>query len=107
MRSRYLTAEGANFPQLKRVIAVAGDKIVMKPTLDAALTDLFVAQQPQVGSSQPPISTGQPPITLQPALAQARTQIDEARKAMQQGDWAKFGTAMKGLEHQLPEPVPR
>ena len=27
--------------------------------------------------------------------------LDEARKAMQQGDWAKFGTAMQGLEHQL------
>ncbi|MFY9655589.1 MAG: UPF0182 family protein, partial [Methylocystis sp.] len=32
----YLTAEGANFPQLKRVIAVAGDKVVMEPTLDEA-----------------------------------------------------------------------
>jgi len=34
-------AEGANFPQLKRVIAVAGDKVVMEPTLDEALSALF------------------------------------------------------------------
>ena len=93
----YLTAEGTNFPQLKRVIAVAGDKVVMEATLDEALNDLFGTQQPLEGSSQPP--------TRQPALEQARTQLEEARKAMQQGDWAKFGTAMEGLEHQLAGPA--
>ena len=96
----YLTAEGTNFPQLKRVIAVAGDKVVMEPTLDEALNDLFGAQQPLSGSSQPP-------TTRQPALEQARTELEEARKAMQQGNWAKFGTAMERLEHQLAEPAAR
>ena len=33
----YLRAEGANFPQLKRVIAATGNKVVMEPTLDEAL----------------------------------------------------------------------
>ena len=95
----YLQAEGANFPQLKRVIAVAGDKVVMEATLDEALNDLFGTQQPLEGSSQPP--------TPQPALEQARMQLEEARKAIQQGDWAKFGTAMEGLEHQLAGPATR
>jgi hypothetical protein len=27
--------------------------------------------------------------------------LDDAQKAMQQGDWGKFGAAMQGLEHQL------
>jgi hypothetical protein len=45
-----------------------------------------------------------PPTTRQPALEQARTHFDEARKAMQQGDWAKFGTAMEALEQQLMAP---
>ena len=40
----YLRAEGTNFPQLKRVIAVAGDKVVMEPTLDEALNALFGTQ---------------------------------------------------------------
>jgi uncharacterized membrane protein (UPF0182 family) len=93
----YLTAEGTNFPQLKRVIAVAGDKVVMEATLDEALNDLFGTQQPLEGLSQPP--------TRQLALEQARTRLEEARKAMQQGDWAKFGTAMDGLEHQLAGPA--
>ena len=96
----YLTAEGTNLPQLKRVIAVAGDKVVMEPTLDEAINGLFGTQQPVTASSQPP-NTGQP------ALEQARTQLEEARKAIQQGDWAKFGTAMEGLEHQLTGPAAR
>ena len=45
----YLQAEGTNFPQLKRVIAVAGDKVVMEPTLDEAVNDLFGTQQPLQG----------------------------------------------------------
>ncbi|MFY9835479.1 MAG: UPF0182 family protein, partial [Xanthobacteraceae bacterium] len=49
----YLRAEGTNFPQLKRVIAVAGDKVVMEPTLDEALTALFgTPQQPQAVATQ-------------------------------------------------------
>jgi uncharacterized membrane protein (UPF0182 family) len=42
----YLQAEGENFPQLKRVIAVTGDKVVMEPTLDLAMSNLFSKQQP-------------------------------------------------------------
>ena len=42
----YLQAEGENFPQLKRVIAVSGDHVVMEPTLDEAMTALFTKQQP-------------------------------------------------------------
>jgi uncharacterized membrane protein (UPF0182 family) len=45
----YLQAESTNFPQLKRVIAVAADKVVMEPTLDEALSDLFGTQPPLVG----------------------------------------------------------
>jgi hypothetical protein len=38
-------------------------------------------------------------------LGQARTQFDEAQKAMQQGDWAKFGQAMEGLKRLLAGPT--
>jgi hypothetical protein len=33
----YLTAAGTNFPQLKRVIVISGDKVAMEPTLDEAI----------------------------------------------------------------------
>ena len=32
-------------------------------------------------------------------------QLDEARQALQQGDWTKFGTAMEGLQRQLAGPA--
>ena len=99
----YLQAEGANFPQLKRVIAVAGDKVVMEPTLDAALGDLFGASALSAGSAAP----AAPGATPQPALEQARRIFAEAQKAMQHGDWTKFGTAMQGLEHELAGPPAR
>jgi uncharacterized protein len=96
----YLRAASTNFPQLKRVIAVAGDKVVMQPTLDEALNDLFSTRKPVVGSQLPPASE-------QPVLEQARTQLEEAQKALQQGDWTKFGAAMEGLKQQLTGPTAR
>jgi uncharacterized membrane protein (UPF0182 family) len=94
----YLTAEGTNIPQLKRIIVVTGDKVVMEPTLDGALNALFGTQQPRE-------STGQAP-SLQPELGQARTQMKEAQKALQHGDWEQFGKAMEVLKHLLTEPQP-
>jgi uncharacterized membrane protein (UPF0182 family) len=55
----YLQAKGENFPQLKRVIAVTGDRVVMAPTLDEAMTSLFVKQQPMaVFGNGAPVTTG-------------------------------------------------
>ena len=105
----YLKAEGANFPQLKRVIAVAGDKVVMEPTLDEALNALFGTQQPlavatqgreaQTNAATAVGTTGK----LQ--VDQARTQFEDAQKAMRQGDWDKFGKAMDALKHLLADPA--
>ena len=92
----YLTAEGTNIPQLKRVIVVSGDKVVMEPTLNGALEALFGAQQPQEKAAQAP--------GRQTELDQARTQLEEAQKAIQQGDWEKFGKAMDVLKRLLIEP---
>jgi uncharacterized membrane protein (UPF0182 family) len=50
----YLQAAGENFPQLKRVIAVAGDNVVMEPTLDEAMANLFIAQKPLAVFSKTP-----------------------------------------------------
>jgi len=92
----YLTAAGTNFPQLKRVIVISGDKVAMEPTLDEAIQSVFGTQQPQKGA---PARSGTP------ELGQARTQFDEAQKAMQQGDWAKFGQAMEALKRLLAGPA--
>ena len=93
----YLTAEGTDFPQLKRVIVIAGDKVAMEPTLEEAIRSVF-------GGTQQPRNPMQTPHG-QPELNQAKAQFDEAQKAMQQGDWEKFGKAMEELKHLLSGPA--
>jgi len=104
----YLRAEGTNFPQLKRVIAVAGDKVVMEPTLDEALNALFGTQHPQPVASQGDTkqTTGAAAgmTTGQLNAGQARIQFEDAQHAMQQGDWEKFGNAMEALKQLLAKP---
>ncbi len=92
----YLTAEGTDFPQLKRVIVISGDKVAMEPTLDEAIQSVFGTQQ-----SQNPMQT----VRRQPELGQARAQFDEAQKAMQKGDWEDFGKAMDALKRLLNGPA--
>jgi hypothetical protein len=92
----YLTAEGTDFPQLKRVIVISGDKVAMEPTLDEAIQSVFGARQPQ-GRAQAP--------GRQPELGQARAQFDEAQKALQQGDWETFGKSMDVLKRLLGTPA--
>ena len=92
----YLTAEGTDFPQLKRVIVISGDKVAMEPTLDEAIQAVVGTQPPQ-GAAQAP--------RAQPGLGQARAQFDAAQKAMQQGDWGDFGKAMDALKRLLNGPA--
>ncbi len=88
----YLTAEGTNFPQLKRVIVISGDKVAMEPTLDEAIQAVFGSQQ---------AANPAPAARPQPELGQARAQFDAAQKALQQGDWENFGKAMETLKRLL------
>jgi uncharacterized membrane protein (UPF0182 family) len=92
----YLTAQGTDFPQLKRVIVISGDKVAMEPTLDEAIQSVF-------GTTPPPGISAQAP-GAQPGLAQARAQFDDAQKAMQQGNWGDFGKSMDALKHLLNGP---
>jgi hypothetical protein len=92
----YLTAQGTDFPQLKRVIVISGDKVAMEPTLDEAIQAVFGAQQSQ--------NPAQASLRQQPELGQARAQFDDAQKAMQQGNWGNFGKAMDALKRSLTGP---
>jgi hypothetical protein len=76
-----LKAEGTNFPQLKRVIVATGDKVVMEPTLDAALTSLFGTAPPQSGSFAGQQALAQAPLS-KATRDQATAQLAEAQKAL-------------------------
>ncbi|MGA2212401.1 MAG: UPF0182 family protein [Bryobacteraceae bacterium] len=92
----YLTAEGTDFPQLKRVIVISGDKVAMEPTLDEAIQAAFGTALPAGISAQAP--------GAQPELGQARAQFDAVQKAMQQGNWGDFGKSMEALKRLLNGP---
>jgi uncharacterized protein len=95
----YLTAADIPFPQLKRVIVAADGKVAMAPTLDAALADLFMSQQLATGTPQASRTTAEG--GSKQAFEQARRSLDQARQALQKGNWEQFGAAMDALEHQL------
>lgn len=97
----YLKAEGTNFPQLKRIIAVTADKVVMERTLNEAIAALFGTEQAQ---NRAPGSGPAP--NPEPQLREARMQLDAAQKAMQQGNWEDFGKAMQSLSRLLGPPKP-
>jgi hypothetical protein len=71
----YLRAEGTNFPQLKRVIAATGDRVVMEPTLDEAMSALF-GGSPQ---ALPAAATAAPNGST---LDQAKAQLADVQKAI-------------------------
>lgn len=108
----YLMAEGANIPQLKRVIAVAGDRVAMEPTLDEALAALFKTRRQQATAPNPKANAPEP-LANQPSTAQplefgtAKKAFDDAQEALQRGNWTDFGKAMDALKRRLDMPAVR
>jgi uncharacterized membrane protein (UPF0182 family) len=91
----YLRAEQGQLPELKRVIAAYGDRVVMEETLPAALAALFAG----AGAPAPARAGTQPP--LQGAAAdRARQALDHYNRAIERlrsGDWAGFGAELDAL----------
>jgi hypothetical protein len=98
----YLRAEHGHLPELKRVIASYGEKVVMKETLAEALSALFEAGAAPVA---PGISMETP--LAGPAADRAHEALDHYNKAIERlksGDWTGFGAeldAMHGLLEDL------
>ena len=96
----YLRAEQGQLPELKRVIAAYGDRVVMKQTLAEALSALF-----ETDASPRSASFGAPLAATPPAQAHdALDHYNQAIERLKSGDWAGFGTeldAMRGLLENL------
>ena len=85
----YLRAETGQVPELKRVIAAYGDRVVMEETLAEALAALFK-------SSGPP----SPPAPAGFANRQAREALSHYERAIERlkaGDWAGFGAELDSM----------
>jgi uncharacterized protein len=94
----YLRAETGQLPELKRVIAAYGDRVVMADTLLQALVALFQAAPapatPVVAAAGPFAAPAPPPGNL---AAEALDDYDRAIERLKAGDWTGFGARLDAL----------
>jgi uncharacterized protein len=100
----YLSAESRQLPELKRLIASTGDRVVMAQDFDSLLTALVTPEgrKPAVvtSTSAPPSgarTSEQPPA----ANAEALNHYRRAFEALSKGDWRTFGTEMDAMQKAL------
>jgi uncharacterized membrane protein (UPF0182 family) len=92
----YLRAQSGQLPELKRVIAIYGDRVVMEETLAGALAALFKA--PPEASA--PASTAVPVASLSTGSVRAQAALahyDRAIAKLKAGDWSGFGVELNAL----------
>lgn len=92
----YLRAESGQLPELKRVIAAYGDRVVMKETLPAALAALFKESAPVVPS--PARAEASSPVPADERAREALGHYDRAIDRLKAGDWAGFGAELDALQ---------
>jgi uncharacterized membrane protein (UPF0182 family) len=98
----YLRAEHGHLPELKRVIAAYGERVVMKETLAEALSALFTESGSTPFASS---RTEEMPVT-RPSASQAREALDRYNQAVERlrsGDWKGFGTQFDAMRELLEE----
>jgi uncharacterized protein len=97
----YLRAQSGQLPELKRVIAAYGDRVVMEETLPAALAALFKESAPVAGLPAPAGSSPSGPADER--ARQALADYDRALDRLRAGDWAGFGAELDALRPLLEE----
>ena len=97
----YLRAQSGQLPELKRVIAAYGDRVVMEETLPEALAALFKESATVAGLPAPagPSPSGPTDERARQALAD----YDRALDRLKAGDWAGFGAELDALRPLLEE----
>jgi hypothetical protein len=95
----YLRAQTGQLPELKRVIAVYGGRVVMEQTLAEALAALFKAPLalPAAPESTPTTSQGSPIGPTSDAARAALEHYDHAIDRLKAGDWSGFGKELDAL----------
>ncbi|MDX1624709.1 MAG: UPF0182 family protein [Gemmatimonadota bacterium] len=110
----FLQAQESQLPELKRVIATYGTRIVMEPTLEDAMMALIERaagvelERPGAPAEEvPPEAAGEiepaeaapvtAPAEVQRLVEEARSAYDRAVAAQRRGDWAGYGEALEEL----------
>ncbi len=97
----YLRAESGQLPELKRVIAAYGDRVVMEETLPAALAALFKESVPAGALPERPGASPSGPGDAR--AREALAHYDRALDRLKVGDWSGFGAELDALRPLLEE----
>jgi len=107
----YLIAENLKIPQLRRVIVAYGENVAMEVSLREALNVVLGREILRVqddiaeAADLPSPAQGSQPAPGEPdaveELREARSLLQEARDALQDGDFARFGDRLDALESVL------
>ena len=102
VQSLYLAAEQGSLPELKRVVAVFGNRIAMRENLEDALNELFGDAAESPATASPSVRTAAATETAggSPA-ARAMEHYQRSMERLRAGDWAGFGDALRQLEQSL------
>jgi uncharacterized protein len=102
----YLSAEKRELPELKRLIASAGDRVAMNQRVEPLMAALFSGEAkpaPAVAEIQQNVPPSGPPGG---PTTEALTHYRQALAALRNGDWQKFGTEMDALQKTLEGAAP-
>jgi uncharacterized membrane protein (UPF0182 family) len=102
----YLQADAKDsLPEVKRVIVAYGEKIVMEPTLEAALEKIFGKEEekpkpdiPKPTEPTRPIIPDDDTTDVNELIIRANDVFERSTEAQRQGDWAEYGRLIEELK---------
>lgn len=102
----YLQADAKDsLPEVKRVIVAYGEKIVMEPTLEAALEKIFGKEEekpkpdiPKPTEPTRPIIPDDDTTDVSELIIRANDVFERSTEAQRQGDWAEYGRLIEELK---------
>ena len=104
VRPLFVTGENIGIPELKRVILVYGERVVMADTFEEALVGLIgeeVTPPDEPGREPSGDGEGEQPPKISPdaqkILREAARLYDEAQAALEDGDFAEYGRLIEEL----------
>lgn len=94
----YLEATGGGLPELKRVIVVYGNTIVMEENLEKSLNRIFDGKMESLATEA---VSGSKPQGMKNLIKQAQEHFDKAQSYLRRGEWGGYGQEMKEVEKSL------
>jgi hypothetical protein len=105
----FIEAEAAAVPQMKRVITAFGKRVAMRATLEESLKALFGEAEavppaepvPEPAAPEPAAPEAPTAQTAAELIGGALSHYRSAQQALQEGDWARYGSEMEQMKEQL------